>query len=82
MVKGQPVGHTRFVTDIRGQLQRAGDELREHRAAAEDAAERVRELVVEALKAGMPQKDVVELSGYTRESVRRMARAAGMKSAR
>ena len=35
--------------------------------------------VVAAVRAGVPQARIVELSGYTREQVRRICRAAGIE---
>jgi len=48
------------------------------RAAAEQARRDLAEAIVDAAKAGMRQKDIVEATGYTRETVRRILRAAGI----
>lgn len=44
------------------------------------ARARVRAAVVEALKGGKQQTEVVEISGYSRERVRQIARAAGIEA--
>lgn len=36
--------------------------------------------VLAAIRAGVPQARVVDLSGYTREQVRRVCRAAGIEA--
>lgn len=59
-------------------LRAAGDQFKAVRTTFAQAKEQLQPLMVEALKAGVPQKDVVELSGYTRESVRSLARRNGI----
>ncbi|GAA3417663.1 hypothetical protein [Streptosporangium vulgare] len=44
------------------------------------ARARVRAAVAEVLRAGKPVMEVVELSGYSRERVRQVARAAGIEA--
>lgn len=51
---------------------------RQRRKLNADLAENRREIipeVIKALRAGVPQVRVVELSGYTREQIRRLDRA-------
>lgn len=67
--------------DVREKLQQAGDQYKAVRVSYEAAGEHLRPIVVEALRAGIRQKDVVDLSGYTREFVRKLARANGIEGA-
>lgn len=64
--------------DTREQLTKAGDEYKAVRASLAQARDQLQPLMVSALREGMAQKDVMELSGYTRESVRSLARANGI----
>jgi hypothetical protein len=79
------VGHTGDVTDTpeqhaaRDHLAHAGAAFKQARDKLADTTTEVRSAMVAALKAGLPQKDVIELSGYTRESVRSLARANGIE---
>jgi len=41
---------------------------------------RIRDLAVRALQEGMAQKRLVEISGYSREGIRAIARAAGIEA--
>lgn len=66
--------------DPRAALRAAGDEFKAVRTSLEQAREQLQPLMLAALKAGIPQKDVVELSGYTRESVRTLARRNGIEA--
>ncbi len=63
------------------QLRAAGAEFQAVRASYEASRERVGEAIVEALRAGVTPTEVVRLSGYTREGVRKIARAAGIEPA-
>lgn len=49
-------------------------------AAAEAARQRLAASIVDATRAGVRQTRVVEITGYTREHVRRLVRAAGIES--
>jgi predicted transcriptional regulator len=78
------LGHTACgtITDVRGEaeeLAKAADAYR--RAQDELAAARssLAEKIIDAARAGMPQREIVRLSGYTREHVRRISRAAGLE---
>lgn len=63
------------------------DPLAQVRAAAAkynrlaDADERLRQAVVDALKNGVPQVDVIKASTRDRETIRRWARKAGIPPA-
>src|SRR5215217_2876743 len=47
----------------------------------ETSRERVVEAIADALRAGVTPTEAVRLSGYTREGVRKVARAAGIERA-
>lgn len=64
--------------DAREQLRAAGDEYQAVRVSYATAREHLHPAVVAALRDGMPQTEVVKLSGLTREYVRRLARKAGI----
>ncbi|HEY9418070.1 MAG TPA: hypothetical protein VIQ30_25200 [Pseudonocardia sp.] len=64
--------------DPRAPLRAAGDEFKAIRTSLDAARNHLQPLMVAALKAGVPQREVVELSGYTRESVRTLARKNGI----
>lgn len=49
------------------------------RADVERARLELAEAIVEAARGGMRQVEIVRRSGYTRESVRRICRAAGIE---
>ena len=65
--------------DVRARLRAAGDEFKATRTTLEAARAHLQPLMVEALNAGIPQHEVIELSGYTRESVRILARNNGIQ---
>lgn len=48
------------------------------RAAVELAREALVEAIAEALRSGMRQVDVARMTGYSRERIRQIARAAGI----
>ncbi len=60
-------------------LRAVGDEFKTLRDQLDSARERLKPLMVDALRAGVLQKHVIEASGYTRESVRALARDHGIK---
>ena len=62
----------------RGHLKTAEDELREIRPRYDEVRDRVHAAILDALRAGMSQREVCDLSGYTRENVRKLARANGI----
>jgi hypothetical protein len=63
------------------QLRAAGAKFQAVRATYEASRERVGEAIVDALRAGVTPTEVVRLSGYTREGVRKIARGAGIEPA-
>lgn len=65
--------------ETRAALRAAGSEFKAARAALDEARERLVPLLVKALQdGGIKQRELVELSGYTRESVRTLARRNGV----
>ena len=60
-------------------LRAAGDEFKALRDQLDSARDRLQPLMVDALRGGVPQTKVVQLSGYTRESVRSLARKNGIE---
>lgn len=65
--------------DVRDRLRLAARQYHAVRISLESARDELRPLVVEALKQGVMQKDVIADSGLTREYIRRLARAAGIE---
>ncbi len=65
--------------DPRPALRAAGDEFKAVRSSLAQARDHLQPLMVTALRAGVPQREVIELSGYTRESVRTLARNNGIE---
>ena len=53
--------------------------LAEKRAEVPRARARLAAVIVEAYQRGMRQNEIVSVTGYTRESVRRILRAAGVE---
>ena len=49
------------------------------RAHVPEARAKLAEAIVRAARAGVRQRDIVAVTGYTRESVRRILRAAGVE---
>lgn len=69
--------------DLRAALRAAGDEFKTTRAAHDHATEKLKPLLVEALRdPKVEQRELVDLSGYTRENLRRLARNNGIVSRR
>jgi hypothetical protein len=66
-------------TEPHAALRAAGDEFKALRDQLESARDRLQPLMVDALRNGTPQTKVVQLSGYTRESVRALARKNGIE---
>lgn len=60
--------------DVRAKLRAAGDEHKAARATLAAARDAVLPLILDALRAKVGVVEVANLSGYTRESVRRLAR--------
>ncbi|MEV0831476.1 MULTISPECIES: hypothetical protein [Streptosporangiaceae] len=69
------------MTDAEKELDLAVKALKRAPTGKRAAARgRVRAAVVEVLREGRPLMEVVELSGYSRERVRQVARAAGIEA--
>jgi hypothetical protein len=66
----------------RRDLQRTGERYKEARDAYESAREEVIPSIVNALRARLPQAEIVHWSGYAREHIRRIARKHGIESER
>jgi hypothetical protein len=64
-----------------GQLEEAAGVYAEAQKRAEAARQALADLIVEAARAGMRQVDIVKATGYTRESVRKICRDAGVGEA-
>lgn len=63
----------------RENLRAAGAEFQAIRPTYDASRERVGQAVVDALRAGLTPTEATRLSGYTREGVRKIARAAGIE---
>ncbi|MGH3564886.1 MAG: hypothetical protein ACRDRH_02395 [Pseudonocardia sp.] len=63
----------------RNRLRPAGAEYQKARARFEDARDQLQAAVKDALRAGLRPKEIVSLSGYTRERVRQIARSIGIE---
>lgn len=68
--------------DLRTRLTEHGNQFRAVRTSYKSTRDQLREIIIEALHADIPQKDIVTATGYTREAVRQIARAEGIDSAR
>jgi hypothetical protein len=64
--------------DVRAKLGAAGDEYKAVRASLGAARAAAQPLVLDALRGGVGVVEVANLSGYTGESVRRLARENGI----
>jgi len=60
-------------------LEEAAQEYRDALKLLEIARPRLAAAIVAAARAGMRQVEIVKVSGYTREQVRRICRAAGVE---
>lgn len=82
LVHGLPLGHAGDMTnddDLRAALRAAGDEFKAARLSLEQTRAHLVPIMVEALAVDtIKQREVIELSGYTRESVRALARRNGI----
>lgn len=67
--------------DVRARLRAAGDEYKAVRTSLDTARASVHVVVLEALREGVGVVEAANLSGYTRESVRRLARDNGIPPA-
>lgn len=60
-------------------LQAAVDAHRKAQVAANDARQQLAEAIAEAARSGTRQAEIVRVTGYTRERVRQICRAAGVE---
>ncbi len=60
-------------------LESAARTYRKAKAALEAARPQLADAIVEAARGGMRQAEIVRITGYTREMVRRICRAAGVE---
>lgn len=60
-------------------LQDAVEQHRRAQEAADDARQRLAAAIAEAARGGMRQVEIVKVTGYTRERVRQICRAAGVE---
>ena len=60
-------------------LQGAIDAYRQAQGAAEDARRQLADAIVAEARAGTRQAEIVRVTGYTRERVRQICRAAGVE---
>jgi hypothetical protein len=67
--------------DAQAAVVEAQQALADVRADVPGARQRLAEAIVAATLAGARQVDVMRVSGYSREQVRRILRAAGVESA-
>jgi hypothetical protein len=61
------------------ELEKAAHEHATAKAALDVARDRLAAAIVEAAKSGTRQSDIVRVTGYTRETVRRICRDAGVE---
>jgi predicted transcriptional regulator len=61
------------------QLQRAADDYHRAKDALDKARPVLAAAIADAARAGVRQAEIVRTSGYTREQVRRICRAAGIE---
>lgn len=74
-------GHTLCGTILsvaREKLVQAATEYRQIEADLVTARSALAGAIIEAAKAGMPQTEIIRISGYTREHVRRIIRSGGV----
>ena len=60
---------------------KVAEEYRRAKAAMDDVRPRLAAAIVTAAKAGVKQSTIVKTTGYTRERVRQICRAAGVEPA-
>lgn len=65
-----------------GELEALSREYRQAEQELADVRERLAAAIVAAARAGTPQREIVATTGYTRERVRQICRAAGIESTR
>lgn len=70
---------TRAYREAQEAVEKAEQNLAAVKAEVPTARSRLAEEIVRAARAGARQRDIVAVTGYTRESVRRICRAAGVE---
>jgi F0F1-type ATP synthase membrane subunit b/b' len=61
------------------QLEEAAAAYRSAKQALDEARPHLAQAIVDAARAGTRQSEIVRVTGYTREQVRRICRAAGIE---
>jgi hypothetical protein len=61
-------------------LEKATQAYRKAVAVLDEARPRLAAAIVDAARAGVRQVDIVRITGYTREQVRRILRAGGVEA--
>jgi hypothetical protein len=61
-------------------LEEAAAAYRSAKQALDDVRPKLAQAIVEAARNGTRQADIVRVTGYTREQVRRICRAAGVEA--
>jgi len=69
----------RAVAGIEHAKERAGREIAQARQRADRAREALAAAIVAQVKAGRRQRDIVTATGYSRERIRQICRAAGIE---
>jgi hypothetical protein len=64
--------------DLDRRLRQLGTRHRRLRADLETVRLELHDLVIEAARAGVPQSELVEITGYTRDRIRVICREAGL----
>jgi uncharacterized protein with gpF-like domain len=60
------------------QLNAAAERYRAAEAAADQARAELHDAILGAVREGVAQREIVDITGYTRERIRQIARAAGI----
>ncbi|MCY1141716.1 hypothetical protein OWR29_27275 [Actinoplanes sp. Pm04-4] len=68
----------RAYADAQAAVVEAQETLAARRADVPEARQRLADTIVAAAQAGVRQRDIVDVTGYSREQVRRILRAAGI----
>ena len=70
---------TRAYADAQAAVVAAQQTLADRRADVPVARQRLADAIVAAAQAGVRQREIVDVTGYSREQVRRILRAAGVE---
>ena len=63
----------------RENLVEAAEEFRRRKEEFDLARTKLADAMIEAARAGLPQTEIIKISGYTREHVRRILREGGVE---